>query len=125
MARSLRDLGVNAGDVILVHSSLKSFGYVVGVEATVVDALLDAVAPAGTVMVPTITVAVERSPVNPPVFDVCNPPCRTEQSLKCFVVVRRPCFEFVRNEVVMQFTTSGKGGYNACGTWEGFEITRK
>ena len=49
----LRALGVGAGDLIQVHSSLSSLGYVEGGAAAVGDALLEAVAPGGTVMVPT------------------------------------------------------------------------
>ena len=49
----IRSLGVQGGDLMLVHSSLKSFGRVEGGAATVVRALIDSVAPGGTVMVPT------------------------------------------------------------------------
>lgn len=47
--------GIREGDVILVHSSLKSFGYVEGGAEAVVDALLQAVGDDGTVVVPTLT----------------------------------------------------------------------
>jgi aminoglycoside 3-N-acetyltransferase len=49
----LRDLGLAAGDLVQVHSSLSAFGHVEGGADTVVDALLAVVGPTGTVMVPT------------------------------------------------------------------------
>ena len=49
----LRRLGLEKNDVVLVHSSLSSLGYVVGGPDTVIDALLETVGPQGTVAVPT------------------------------------------------------------------------
>jgi len=49
----LRAVGVRPGDALQVHSSLSALGYVVGGADAVVDALLEAVGPEGTVMVPT------------------------------------------------------------------------
>jgi len=46
-------LSVQQGEVIGVHSSLRSFGYVVGGADTVIDALLEVVGETGTVMMPT------------------------------------------------------------------------
>ncbi|RZN33491.1 aminoglycoside 3-N-acetyltransferase [Bradyrhizobium sp. Leo121] len=46
----LQRLGVQPGDLVMVHASLKAIGSVEGGAATVVDALLDAVGPTGTVM---------------------------------------------------------------------------
>lgn len=48
-------LGVRPGDTLLVHSSLRRLGYVPGGEVAVVQALLGAVGPAGTLVVPTQT----------------------------------------------------------------------
>ena len=53
LVEGLRDLGLTDGDVAIVHSSLSRFGYVEGGADTVVDALLAAVGPEGTVAVPT------------------------------------------------------------------------
>ncbi len=50
VVRELRALGLAAGDVVMVHASLKALGPVVGGAETVVAALLDSVAPGGTVM---------------------------------------------------------------------------
>jgi aminoglycoside 3-N-acetyltransferase len=53
LVAGLRDLGLTAGDLVQVHSSLSAFGHVEGGADAVVDALLEAVGPHGTVMVPT------------------------------------------------------------------------
>ncbi len=50
--RDLRALGVAAGDVLIVHSSLSSLGWVAGGEAAVVDALLAAIGDGGTLSMP-------------------------------------------------------------------------
>ena len=55
LAADLRKLGVRAGDVLLVHTSLASLGWVAGRELAVIHALLDAVEDAGTIVVPTQT----------------------------------------------------------------------
>jgi len=55
LAAELRALGVTAGSVVLVHSSLSSLGWVCGGPVAVAGALLDAVGTAGTVAVPTHT----------------------------------------------------------------------
>ena len=50
--RDLRRLGVEAGDALLVHSSLSSIGRVCGGPQAVVDALLRAVGDEGTLVMP-------------------------------------------------------------------------
>ena len=57
----LRDVGVTSGDVLLVHSSLRSFGYVTGGAETVIDALLESVGDGGTLLVPTLTFSVLKT----------------------------------------------------------------
>jgi aminoglycoside 3-N-acetyltransferase len=49
LTRDLRELGVREGGVLLVHTSMRSLGWVVGGAETVVRALMDAVGPHGTV----------------------------------------------------------------------------
>lgn len=73
----LRHLGLKAGDTVLVHSSLSSFGFVEGGIASVINALLDTTGCEGTVMVPTLTGKPEDAPDNPPVFDVRLTKCWT------------------------------------------------
>jgi aminoglycoside 3-N-acetyltransferase len=53
LADELRFVGLAEGDTVLVHSSLRSLGYVVGGAQAVAGALLDVVGPTGTVVVPT------------------------------------------------------------------------
>ena len=53
LVADLRDLGVESGDVVLVHSSLSSLGWVAGGAPTVVDALLETVGADGTLVMPT------------------------------------------------------------------------
>jgi aminoglycoside 3-N-acetyltransferase len=55
LAADLRALGLSRGDVVVMHSSLKSIGDVAGGAQTVVQALLDVLGPGGTLVVPTHT----------------------------------------------------------------------
>lgn len=50
LARDLAALGVAAGDTLMVHASLSALGWVVGGSGTVVQALLDALGPDGTLL---------------------------------------------------------------------------
>ena len=61
IVRDLRRLGVEPGQIVLVHSSLKSLGWVVGGAPAVVSALRTAVGPDGHVVVPTGTEANSRT----------------------------------------------------------------
>lgn len=63
----LGQLGVDRGDLLIVHSSLSSFGIVEGGAEAVVDAILDAVGPEGTLVVPTFN-------FSPGVFDPAQTP---------------------------------------------------
>jgi aminoglycoside 3-N-acetyltransferase len=53
LADQFRELGVNHGDTLLLHSSLRSLGWVNGGAEAVVLALLDVLGDAGTLVVPT------------------------------------------------------------------------
>jgi len=69
LAKQLRALGVKPGETLLTHSSLSSLGWVNGGAVAVVQALLDALGPDGTLVVPTQTGDLSDPAVwrNPPV----------------------------------------------------------
>jgi hypothetical protein len=66
IAAGLRDIGVVAGDTVLVHSSFKSLGPVPGGIETVVQGLLLAVGSEGTLLMPALSWALRP----PEIFDV-------------------------------------------------------
>jgi len=49
----LKKMGIELGDILFIHSSLKSLGYVDGGPKAVIQGLLDAVGPEGTLLLPT------------------------------------------------------------------------
>ena len=53
MAEDLGKLGVTPGDVLIVHTSMRSLGYVIGGSQAVLDALHAAVGTEGTLVMPT------------------------------------------------------------------------
>ncbi|MBQ9823336.1 MAG: AAC(3) family N-acetyltransferase [Solobacterium sp.] len=55
LVNGLRQLGVSGSQILEVHSSLSSFGYVVGGARTIVDALMEIAEPGGTILMPTQT----------------------------------------------------------------------
>ena len=73
LIRDLTKLEVPKGGILMVHSSLRSIGYVEGGAETVVNALLEILGPEGTLVVPTFTdVVAARYPGF--VFDPLNTP---------------------------------------------------
>ncbi len=55
LAQGLREGGVRAGELLLVHTSMSAIGWVCGGEVALIQALLDALGPEGTLVVPTHT----------------------------------------------------------------------
>ena len=55
LGSDLSALGLAPGDVVLVHSSTRSLGFVAGGSQAAVQALLDVLGPGGTLVVPTHT----------------------------------------------------------------------
>lgn len=51
--KGLKDIGVKNGQSIMVHTSLKSLGFVCGGAQIVIEALIDCVGKDGTIMMPT------------------------------------------------------------------------
>lgn len=72
LAADLRRVGVQPGDVLMIHSSLRSLGFVVGGAAAVVDALLDVLGPTGTLVGPSFNYETALDPDF--VFDPLNTP---------------------------------------------------
>lgn len=77
LVRGLRSLGLQGGDVVLVHSSLGGLGWVEDGAETVIDALIEAVGPSGTVLFPTLTGTENDGPAQPPVIELATTPCWT------------------------------------------------
>ena len=71
---SLNELGIKEGAIILVHSSLKSLGYVPGGPETVISGILDALGDKGTLLIPALSYKYVNADPNNPVFDVLNTP---------------------------------------------------
>ena len=71
MAQDLRNLGIRHDDVILMHSSLSSLGYVEGSADTVIDTLL-AVLSEGTLLIPALSFDTVNA--GNPVFDARETP---------------------------------------------------
>lgn len=65
----LNAIGLEPGDSVLVHTSLRQVGRVEGGPEAFIQALQEAVGPTGTVLFPTLTGRREDSPQNPPAFD--------------------------------------------------------
>lgn len=49
----LKEIGLESGDNVIVHTSLKSMGYVCGGAQAVIEALIETVGENGTIMMPT------------------------------------------------------------------------
>ena len=72
MTHDLHALGVREGRVLLVHSSLSALGYVEGGPETVIQGLLDALGPTGTLLMPALSY--ESVTRRSPTFDVRTTP---------------------------------------------------
>ncbi len=70
----LHELGLRSGDIVVAHSALRSFGWVVGGEDSVIDALLACITPSGTLCMPTLTYGTYSPSHLPPPFDVARTP---------------------------------------------------
>ncbi|TFG71312.1 MAG: AAC(3) family N-acetyltransferase [Anaerolineales bacterium] len=72
IAGDLEALGLPQGSAVLVHSSLSALGYVEGGPETVIQGLLQALGPEGTLLIPALSYEIV-TPKNP-VFDVRSTP---------------------------------------------------
>ena len=57
LASDLRTLGIGAGDLVIVHSSLKAVGRIEPDASAMVEALVETIGPDGTLLVPTLVPA--------------------------------------------------------------------
>ncbi len=69
IAEGLRALGLGRGMGLMVHSSLRSFGYVEGGAEAVIGALMDVVGPEGTILMPSFNHGAPFGPDGPGVYD--------------------------------------------------------
>ena len=53
IVQKLRGVGLEKGDAVMVHTSLKRMGYICGGAQTVIEALMEVVGENGTIMMPT------------------------------------------------------------------------
>ena len=86
LAAGFHGLGLRAGQVVLVHSALRTLGVVDGGAGTVVDALLHVLGPDGTLVGPTFTFIHEVEPE--PVIDPARDP--SEMGAISEAIRRRP-----------------------------------
>jgi aminoglycoside 3-N-acetyltransferase len=70
--KGLRKLGMGNGDLVTMHSSLKSLGHVEGGAPTVIQALLETIGPQGTILMPAFTFPLGGQAE--PIFDVRETP---------------------------------------------------
>jgi len=85
-------LGLRAGDTVIVHSSMRSIGWVRGGPRTVIGALQDVVTRAGAILMPTFSYSFERIYSASAPYDAATSPSQTglltETFRKCPGVVR-------------------------------------
>ena len=108
LVADLRALGVGEGQVLMVHSSLRSMGHVLGGAATVVRALLAALGDRGTLVMPAFSPEVsdpagwpepalpaewiERARAQVPAYDAATTPTSMgaiPETFRCWPGVRR------------------------------------
>ena len=85
LRRGLEQAGVAAGDVVFVHASLRRFGRLEGGVEGLIEGLLAAVGPAGTLAMPGFTFQLNDVPS--PVFDVRKTPCWASKVYERFRVM--------------------------------------
>ncbi len=74
ITRGLRELGLAAGDSLIVHSSMRHLGPVDGGADAVIDAILEVIGPGGNLMLPTFNYV---HPLPSPYYDPRETPGRT------------------------------------------------
>lgn len=90
LRESIARLGLSAGDVVLVHTSMKGLGHIHGGPDAVIDALLSIVGENGTVLFPTLTGSGDNGPVCPPGINLSSTPCANWVGVLPEVARQRP-----------------------------------
>ncbi|NHJ33646.1 MAG: AAC(3) family N-acetyltransferase [Asgard group archaeon] len=55
LVKDLKKIGLQTGDIVIVHSSLSNIGWVIGDAITVINALMEVLTKEGTLVMPTMT----------------------------------------------------------------------
>jgi aminoglycoside 3-N-acetyltransferase len=84
IADGLSHVGVGTGDIVIAHSSLRSFGWVSGGAEALIDALLTAVGNTGTVCMPTLSYGDYGPARPPPPFDPATTPSIVGRAAEAF-----------------------------------------
>ena len=106
IAGELKQLGLAAGDLVLVHSSLSSLGCVEGGPEAVIDALIEVLGPEGTLLMPSFQRGGEHALLRQGcVFDLRTSP--SEMGLITETFRRRP---EVRRSISPTHCTAAWGG---------------
>ena len=82
LVSGLRRVGVQSGEVVFAHASLRRFGHLEGGPEMVIEALLEAVGPEGTLALPGFSFQLKEVPA--PVFDVRNTPVWASKLYEAF-----------------------------------------
>lgn len=82
LIQELKRVGIPQGDNLIVHSSLKSLGYVHGGAQTVINALLRTIGSGGTLMMPTFTFSLPMW--NMPPYEKATSPSRVGRLTEVF-----------------------------------------
>jgi len=78
LKKAFLNAGLAEGDIVCVHSSLKSIGYVDNGPAALIEALIEMVGEGGTVVMPVFTYSfLKNDGMEPEPFDVDNTPSKT------------------------------------------------
>ncbi|MCL5275976.1 MAG: AAC(3) family N-acetyltransferase [Chloroflexi bacterium] len=80
----LRQLGLASGSGVMVHSSLKRFGHVEGGARAVVEALMEVITPAGTLLMPSFNHGAPFEDGGPGYFDPGRTPTTNGAIPDCF-----------------------------------------
>jgi aminoglycoside 3-N-acetyltransferase len=84
IGNDLQGLGLKAGMRLIVHSSLRSFGFVEGGGQTVIDALQEVITPAGSLMMPSFNHGIIFEPGEPGIYDPLTSPTTNGQIAQLF-----------------------------------------